>query len=311
MARTDRSWTTAYRGQELPTARRQAAHLISSLEEDKTGRQPISFSSGKCLDALGNPDLTDGLAHVFLDDPYNPACPGATIGYARVDLRGRTAELAMLPDSSQQVSALARGVQDRFGIDRFWAKGRESAAAALDATVIRHLSIMTRKIALPEPTVEPGPNYQIRPFNPTIDTAQWLRINSQIFANLPDQANVTRDDLMALINAEWFDPAGFLVAESTSGSRHALVGFHWTKVSPAERIHHRVSGEVFVLGVMPEFHGTGIATALLDSGLQRIRSLGVSNAHLFVEAGNERAHSFYASQGFSDSDEDQLLQLDS
>lgn len=296
----------AYHSQELPCGRRAAARLLVALEEDRTGRQPVNFSSWTDLDKGSDTESINDIVHVFLDGAGGS---GNAIGYARVNLASKTAELTMRPDSFEKVSALTSGVQAQFGVERFWAKGRESAAAGLEADVIRRLDIMTRRLSVDEPMVRPDSRIRIRPFNPRTDTDQWLQINATIFSDLPDQASVTRVELMSLLESEWFDPRGFLVAESTPGTAARLTGFHWTKVDPTRRFHHGVSGEVFVLGVLPQVAGTGLATALLTSGLRRIASSGVSNVHLFVESDNKRAHKFYESQDFKDADQDLLLQV--
>lgn len=308
MANPDAVGLTAYRNRELPPGRTRSAHLLAALEEDKTGRQPITFSRSQDLSESRELNSLDNLGHVFLSDPNDS---GNTIGYALVDSKDQTAEMTMRPDSFHRVSDLAEGVRSQFGVDRFWAKGRGSAAAGLEASVDRCLTIMTRHVTVTEPVVRVKSGPHIRPFNPTTDTDTWLQTNAEIFTDLPDQASMTRDELASLLKAEWFDPAGFLVAESDLGSESGLIGFHWTKVDPATRFQHRVSGEVFVLGVLAQFAGTGLATSLLDSGLRRISSLGVSNIHLYLEADNKRAHRFYESQGFSDADHDKLLRLNS
>jgi mycothiol synthase len=305
VASTPAPETTAYRDRELPMSRRRSAHLLVALEEDRTGRQPVSLPPNQSWSPADEPDSLDKYAHVFLDDQDD----GSTIGYARVDLASETAELAMRPDSFQSVSTLARGVRSHFGIGRFWAKGRESAAAGIEGSVVRSLTIMTQNLPVAVLDVPPEPDVHLRPFNPTTDTDRWLQMNAEIFADLPDQASVTRDELDALQKATWFDPAGFLIAESVHPSRTEMMGFHWTKVDSASRFRGRVSGEVFVLGVLARFAGAGVATALLDSGLRRINSSGVNNVHLYVESENERAHHFYELRGFSDADRDQLLEL--
>lgn len=298
--------TTAFVGQKLPRSWARSAHLLAALEEDHTGRQPVHFTPSQDSGPVRQPELDDNLAHVFLEDSLRT---GGPIGYARVDLVSRTAELTMLPVAVEQVASLAASVREEFGVTRFWAKGQDSAAAALDALAIRSLRIMSRCDLEPEPTLPSKSRTRIRPFDPVTDTDSWLGINSRIFAALPDQANMTRAGLGELLEATWHDPAGFLVAEMAGEFEPEMVGFHWTKVDLANRFHHRISGEVFVLGVLPEHQGTGVAASLLNSGLRRISSLGITNVHLYVEGDNLQAQSFYESHGFSAVDHDQLLRL--
>ncbi len=308
MASAQVAGIAVYPSQGLPATRRRSAHLLAALEEDRTGRQPISFAGSELMGMPPGSESLDNLVHVFLD---SSGSSDNTVGYAHVDLTSKTAELTMRPDSFQRVSDLAHGVRSHLGVERFWAKGRESAVAGLEASAIRSLMIMTRDLSVHEPALRPASGVRIRPFNPTSDTDMWLQMNATIFVDIPDQASVTRDKLESLLQEDWFDATGFLVAESDLQPDEGLIGFHWTKVDSAARFQHRVSGEVFVLGVLAQFTGTGLAGALLGSGLRRISSSGVRHVHLYVESNNRRAHSFYETCGFSDADEDQLLEFSS
>ena len=69
-------------------------------------------------------------------------------------------------------------------------------------------------------------SFTIRPFRPGDDDADWLALNATAFADHPEQGQLTQADLDARKAEDWFDPAGFFIAEDTAG---AMVGFHWTK----------------------------------------------------------------------------------
>ena len=91
----------------------------------------------------------------------------------------------------------------------------------------------------------------------------------------------------------WFDPEGFLVLEEDG----RVAGSCWTK------IHADSSppmGEIYVIGVDPEFHGRGWGRALTEAGLDWLAGQGLTVGMLYVDAGNLAAVSLYRSMGFVD-----------
>ncbi|HWH00275.1 MAG TPA: GNAT family N-acetyltransferase, partial [Pilimelia sp.] len=100
----------------------------------------------------------------------------------------------------------------------------------------------------------------------------------------------------------WFDPAGFLLAVREADD--ALVGFHWTKVhgaagAAAAPAGTPAIGEVYVVGVDPAAHGTGLGTALTLAGLRHLRARGLTRAMLYVDEDNTAADRLYARLGFA------------
>jgi mycothiol synthase len=70
----------------------------------------------------------------------------------------------------------------------------------------------------------------IRTFEPGRDEPAWLALNRRAFAHHPEQGQWDAIDLADREAEAWFDPAGFFLAERDG----QLVGFHWTKVHPAD-----------------------------------------------------------------------------
>ena len=104
---------------------------------------------------------------------------------------------------------------------------------------------------------------------------------------------MTVEDARARMAQDWFDPAGLLLARDGSGE---LVGFCWTKV---EAVDGTPRGELYVLGVHPDWVRRGIGRALLDAGILRMQDAGARAVDLYVEAANPPVVRMYRSAGFT------------
>lgn len=140
------------------------------------------------------------------------------------------------------------------------------------------------------PVAEPS-SLAVRPFRVGEDEGAWLAVNNRAFAWHPEQANMTMETLLAREREPWFDPEGFLLHERDG----RLTGFCWTKVHPDERPR---LGEIFVIGVDPDFHGQGLGRALVLAGLARLADAGLRDGLLYTEADNAPALTIYESIGF-------------
>lgn len=181
-----------------------------------------------------------------------------------------------------------------------WSHGDHPGAARLAGRLgferVRDLWQMRRPLgaaaaADPLPPVELPAGTSIRTFSVGSDEQAWLDLNARAFASHPEQGGVTADDLARREAADWFDPAGFFLAEQ--GNR--LVGFHWTKV-------HRgppAVGEVYVVGVDPGAQGGGLGRALTLTGLHHLEDQGLGEVLLYVEADNLAARAVYERLGFA------------
>ena len=181
---------------------------------------------------------------------------------------------------------------------RIWAHGDLPAAAALARAAglrrVRALLQMSRPLRdplgdrLPEPALPSG--VTVRTFEPGRDEEGWLRLNALAFAHHPEQGAWTRIDLDLREQEDWFDPAGFFLAERDG----RLAGFHWTKV------HDGRTGEVYVVGVDPAEQGSGLGRALTLTGLRYLRDdRGLAEVMLYVDETNRAAVRMYTSLGFT------------
>jgi mycothiol synthase len=243
------------------------------------------------------------------------------VGYAHVDttdaVEGPSAELCVHPLHRRRglgralvtVAIEVSAEHDPAGRLRLWAHGDHPSASALALSLgfarARVLWQMRRSLFAPVPAPGVPDGVTLRPFRPGADDQAWLELNARAFAGHPDQGRWTAADLAARVAESWFDPQGFLLAEGPDG---APIGFHWTKIHGAVRHgdlaagagghDHDPIGEVYVLGVDPAAHGTGLGTALTLAGLRYLRDRGLQQVMLYVEESNASAIALYLRLGF-------------
>ena len=258
---------------------------------------------------------------------------GVLVGYAHLDatdgVAGPSAELAVHPAhrrigvGRELVESMLSTVPDKKL--RLWAHGEQLAAIELARSMnfinTRVLWQMRRSLRTPlSPPVLP-PGIRLRTFSPDLDAQAWLELNSRAFANHPEQGGWLIADLESRMGEPWFSTDGFILA--IADDTGDIAGFHWTKVHGAtgHAVHapkdhapeahaHEALGEVYVVGVDPNWQGTGLGRAITVIGLQHLRDLGLSQAMLYVDATNSPALKLYSSLGFTRWDTDVLYQRD-
>lgn len=152
---------------------------------------------------------------------------------------------------------------------------------------------------LPVPADHPersGPSLPIRPVAPDDDDA-WIRANNRAFATHPDQGREDASTLAARRAEDWYDAAGFLVADDPDRPGE-LAGFCWTKVHPATADDPAL-GEIYVIGVDPAHRGEGLGAGFVLAGLDHLAAQGITVADLYVEGDNAAALALYDRLGFS------------
>lgn len=251
------------------------------------------------------------------DEHVLAMCADALVGYLHLDqtdqVSGPVVELVVHPAFRRNGIGTALVKEAKAKIPgsrlRLWAHGELAMAHALANNLgfnkARELWQLRRSLLATLPKLEVPVGVTIREFDSEKDESAWLELNAQVFAEHPEQGQLSKQDLHLRMREDWFDPAGFLVAEEAG----KLVGFNWTKIHGGlGRSHgHAEVGEIYVLGVAPSHRGTGLSRALAISGLEYLREKGLNAAMLYVDADNKPAIELYESVGFGHWDTDVMF----
>jgi mycothiol synthase len=241
---------------------------------------------------------------------------GKLVGYAHVDLSdpiyGPSMEVAVLPDFRRH--GVGKKLIEKIVTThvsrpiRLWAHGLNTGASSLAASCgfkqVRTLWQMRRSLMTPIPPAFFPANLEIRTFNPDTDLDAWLRCNQKAFAEHPEQGQWSKANFLQRTSESWFDPNGLKVAISESD----IVGYGWTKVDDANA--DSKLGEIYIVGISPEWQKKGLGKAFTIDGLRYLRKLNLNTALLYVDVENKNAIALYESLGFSHWDTDTLFQLD-
>ncbi len=222
-----------------------------------------------------------------------------TLGQATVSVGNDSSTIEVFDADAEATVALVTAALDTIAGDgggtvHWWVTGAtasdEAAAAALGLVPGRRLLQMRR----PLPTGQPV-TVVTRPFRPGVDEAAWVAVNNRAFATHPEQGGWTVDTLLARESEPWFDSDGFLLHERDG----RLAAFCWTKLHDQDESTPQRLGEIYVIGVDPDFQGLGLGSQLTLAGLESIVARGVETAILYVDSANTTAVAMYERLGFT------------
>jgi mycothiol synthase len=273
--------------------------------------KPVSEQTVLSIRRAGEPDPREdpdsGLHLVVVDQPGE--IDASVLAYAHVEQsEPPSAEVVVDPEHRRQGigTALLGHVFERFPDARVWAHGdllpARNLAGKLDLRPVRDLWQMSRPLTgewseLPEVRLPEG--FAIRTFEVGRDEQAWLAVNARAFADHAEQGRATLADLHDRMAEPWFDPHGFLLIEDRREDHPRLVAFHWTKVEVAESAGSQPSsGEVYVVGVDPDYQGLGLGKVITIAGLRHLRACGLDTATLYVDGDNAPAIATYHRLGF-------------
>lgn len=140
-----------------------------------------------------------------------------------------------------------------------------------------------------------------RAYRPEEDLEALRRVNNRAFQTHPDQGRQTDDSLLATMAEPWFRPDGLRIHERDG----RVAGFCWTKIHPPRssstdpRTRSEPLGEIYVIGIDPDFHGQGMGAPMTAAGLEWLHDQGLAIGMLYVEADNVPAVRTYERLGFT------------
>jgi len=80
--------------------------------------------------------------------------------------------------------------------------------------------------------------------------------------------------------------------------RDKVIGYCWTGIAGEGGVPSKRKGQIFMLGVDPDYRGKGTGKRVLLAGLARLKSKGLQVAELTVDSENKAACALYKSIGF-------------
>lgn len=216
------------------------------------------------------------------------------------------APVEIVVDPARRREGLGRRILEELladGENSYWAHGDLPAAQALAASagLVAGRTLLALRLTFdgPPATERVPEGVTLRTFEPD-DVDQVVAVNARAFAHHPEQGAMDRADMERRMASDWFDAAGFFIAERDS----RVIGFHWTKVEAAPG--GQPSGEVYVVGIDPDAQGGGLGTALTARGLRHLFERGLPDVDLYVEGDNDPALTVYRKLGFVDHARDTL-----
>ncbi len=271
------------RGQQL-----MARALEPTLHDDRFDQ--LSTQSSYILALKTEGDEAVGFVGGALDGPeVNLEClvvDGST--------EGESTLVALYNALKGDIDRSARPVETLIS----WAKpttdAHEAFASALGLTPHRQLHQLRCRLPIDE-SLAFSP-LLTRDFEPGRDDEDLLRVNNRAFANHPDQGRHTRATLRQIFAEPWFRPEGVRLYHDESTGE--LAGFCWTKIHESTGGAESL-GEIFVIGVDPDYHGRGLGVPMTAAGLSWLASQGLTTGMLYVEADNAPALRTYDKLGFS------------
>lgn len=169
-----------------------------------------------------------------------------------------------------------------------------SRRASLDSSLgrsgfvpVRSLAEMAVTLPIAIDPIQNPPEFEVRSFTEG-DVDTLVEINAAAFASHREAGSLDRDQVGSLMEEGWFDADGLLFHEVGG----VVAGFCWTKV------HGNGEGEIYRIGVDPQFHGAGIGRRIVLAGFEHLEmKRGCTTGFLWVDEANEPAVGLYSGIG--------------
>jgi mycothiol synthase len=283
----------------------QSLLLANGVDDDRY-QPPVSAEDGRV--ATGS--VTVGAALLAAGQIVASVSGSPSRGRLQLDVMARWPEWPTdAPDrvptridvAAALVDCCLRLASQAPGSDRWqpeiWGKPEQPwhEALARRLTLTSHRAL--HQLRCPLPAASPPSGLTTRDLNPVEDLDAMLAVNNRAFASHPDQGGRDRSYLEAAFTNSDFDPADVRIAVDHNSGR--MIGFCWTKIHPPAPNRPETAGEIYVVGIDPDFQGRGLGVPLTVAGLDHLHQRGATRGMLYVEADNEPALNTYRKLGFT------------
>lgn len=124
---------------------------------------------------------------------------------------------------------------------------------------------------------------------------QLTEIQNRSFTGNWEYNPNTVEEIIYRINSSRCSPEDVVLA--CDGDK--AIGYCWTGITgESETAASERKGQVFMLGVDPDYRGRGIGKVVLQAGLSHLKHKGLQVAQLTVDSSNKVAYALYRSIGF-------------
>ncbi len=175
---------------------------------------------------------------------------------------------------------------------------RPDAAGFIDALGATYRSSLWQFV-LPADRRVPPPAFPadvvVRPIRPGVDDRPFVALINLTFDDHPAPLSWPLSYISQVHARPDFDSSGVLLVAPVAEPKR-LIGCCRTLELPGDFGRRR--GEIGIAGLLPEWRGRGLGRQLLRWGIVYLRSIGLSEIELSVEARNERALGLYRQEGF-------------
>lgn len=124
------------------------------------------------------------------------------------------------------------------------------------------------------------------------DVLPYIELINTSFLDHPTPIRVTLEQIEHVHGQADFDPGAIAILRNETG---VTIGFCATGI---DRSEYPPVGSIRLVGVLRAYRGRGLGRWLLLWGIQRLRSQGIEQIELSVDAENENAVGLYRSVGF-------------
>lgn len=122
---------------------------------------------------------------------------------------------------------------------------------------------------------------------------QLTEIQNRSFADTWEYNPNTVEEIIYRVNSSRSSPEDVVL--TYEGDK--AIGYCWTGITN-ETVESERKGQIFMLGVDPEYRGQGIGEGVLRAGLAHLKSKGFHVVELTVDDRNKAAYTLYRSIGF-------------